>query len=314
MAITRFIKRGGKLWIRVFPDKPFTKKPAETRMGKGKGPPEHWVAVVKPGRMMFEMSGVDLASATEAMELGGAQAAHPDASSSPVRRSSDGRPHGRIRPMNADELEIQAARAGRADFPAAFSADHRPVGGRQEASRSPQDLARVKTLFASTTRIHVAAPKAAETQAKKPKKAAPISAAKKPSARNRKKPRTRKNNEDHRWPVKRQQRGGTKRTRRAPRTRRRGHQLENAEDNRGEGHAHNAAPDVSAGDAYSKKYYAHDETERSAPRRYGSHRRHAAAVQAQALAAGGNRRSLHARGVMFAEDEGAIAWFRCARG
>ena len=69
VAITRFIKRGGKLWIRVFPDKPFTKKPAETRMGKGKGAPERWVAVVKPGRIMFEMSGVDLASATEAMAL-----------------------------------------------------------------------------------------------------------------------------------------------------------------------------------------------------------------------------------------------------
>jgi large subunit ribosomal protein L16 len=69
VAITRFIKRGGKLWIRVFPDKPFTKKPAETRMGKGKGPPERWVAVVRPGLIMFEMSGVDLASATEAMDL-----------------------------------------------------------------------------------------------------------------------------------------------------------------------------------------------------------------------------------------------------
>ena len=60
VAITRFIKRGGKLWIRIFPDKPFTKKPAETRMGKGKGAPERWVAVVKPGRVMFEMAGVDL--------------------------------------------------------------------------------------------------------------------------------------------------------------------------------------------------------------------------------------------------------------
>jgi large subunit ribosomal protein L16 len=57
------------LWIRIFPDKPFTKKPAETRMGKGKGPPEYWVAVVKPGRIMFEMAGVDLANATEAMKL-----------------------------------------------------------------------------------------------------------------------------------------------------------------------------------------------------------------------------------------------------
>ncbi len=69
VAITRFIKRGGKLWIRVFPDKPFTKKPAETRMGKGKGAPERWVAVVKPGRVMFEMEGVDYATAQEAMDL-----------------------------------------------------------------------------------------------------------------------------------------------------------------------------------------------------------------------------------------------------
>lgn len=69
VALNRYIKRGGKLWIRIFPDKPYTKKPAETRMGKGKGPPEKWVAVVKPGRVMFEMAGVDLATATEAMKL-----------------------------------------------------------------------------------------------------------------------------------------------------------------------------------------------------------------------------------------------------
>jgi len=65
----RFIKRGGKLWIRIFPDKPFTKKPAETRMGKGKGAPEKWVSVVKPGRIMFEMAGVDEATAKEALGL-----------------------------------------------------------------------------------------------------------------------------------------------------------------------------------------------------------------------------------------------------
>ena len=69
IAMTRKIKRGGKIWIRVFPDKPFTKKPAETRMGKGKGAPEGWVAVVKPGRMLFEMSGVDVELAREAMRL-----------------------------------------------------------------------------------------------------------------------------------------------------------------------------------------------------------------------------------------------------
>ena len=69
MAITRFIERGGKLSIHVFPDKPFTKRPAETRMGKGKGPPEHWVGRGEAGRVMFEMAGVDLAAAKEAMEL-----------------------------------------------------------------------------------------------------------------------------------------------------------------------------------------------------------------------------------------------------
>ncbi|HLW48585.1 MAG TPA: 50S ribosomal protein L16 [bacterium] len=70
-AITRFIKRGGKLWIRVFPDHPVTKKPAETRMGSGKGNPELWVAVVRPGRVLFELGGVSEAVAREAMTLAG---------------------------------------------------------------------------------------------------------------------------------------------------------------------------------------------------------------------------------------------------
>jgi len=69
IAMTRFVKRGGKIWIRIFPDKPITKKPAETRMGKGKGAPEGWVAVVKPGRILFEMEGVDEKTAREAMRL-----------------------------------------------------------------------------------------------------------------------------------------------------------------------------------------------------------------------------------------------------
>ena len=68
-AMTRFIRRKGKIWIRIFPDKPITKKPAETRQGKGKGGVEAWVAVVQPGRVMFEMSGVDQATAREAMRL-----------------------------------------------------------------------------------------------------------------------------------------------------------------------------------------------------------------------------------------------------
>jgi len=69
VAMTRFVKRGGKVWIRIFPDKPVTKKPAETRMGKGKGAPDHWVAVVKPGRIMFEMEGVTETQARDALKL-----------------------------------------------------------------------------------------------------------------------------------------------------------------------------------------------------------------------------------------------------
>ncbi len=69
IAMTRFIKRGGKVWIRLFPDKPITKKPAETRMGKGKGAPEAWVAVIRPGKMLFEMEGVTPELAKEAMRL-----------------------------------------------------------------------------------------------------------------------------------------------------------------------------------------------------------------------------------------------------
>ena len=71
IAMTRYIKRGGKVWITVFPDKPVTQKPAETRMGSGKGAPEHWVAVVKPGRVMFELAGVDEPLAKEALRLAG---------------------------------------------------------------------------------------------------------------------------------------------------------------------------------------------------------------------------------------------------
>ncbi len=71
VALNRHIKRGGKLWIRIFPNKPFTKKPAETRMGKGKGAPEYWVAVVKPGTVLFELGGIERSIAEEAMRLAG---------------------------------------------------------------------------------------------------------------------------------------------------------------------------------------------------------------------------------------------------
>jgi len=73
IAMTRFIKRGGKIWVRVFPDKPITKKPQETRMGKGKGAPEEWVCVVRPGRVLFEMEGVSETDARQAMKLAAAK-------------------------------------------------------------------------------------------------------------------------------------------------------------------------------------------------------------------------------------------------
>ncbi len=69
VAMTRYIKRGGQVWIKIFPDKPVTEKPAETRMGSGKGSPEYWVAVVKPGRILFEIAGVDYETASEALRL-----------------------------------------------------------------------------------------------------------------------------------------------------------------------------------------------------------------------------------------------------
>jgi large subunit ribosomal protein L16 len=73
IALNRHIKRGGKIWIRIYPDKPYSKKPAETRMGKGKGAPEYWVAVVKPGTVMFELGGIEKSIAEEAMTLAGSK-------------------------------------------------------------------------------------------------------------------------------------------------------------------------------------------------------------------------------------------------
>lgn len=88
VALIRHVKRGGKLWIRIFPDKPITKKPAETRMGKGKGAPEYWVAVIKPGRILYEMEGVAESTAREAFRL----AAHklPIRTSFVMRETSEG--------------------------------------------------------------------------------------------------------------------------------------------------------------------------------------------------------------------------------
>ena len=86
VAMTRFVKRGGKIWIRVFPDKPVTKKPQETRMGKGKGAPEFWVAVVRPGKVLFEIEGRDRGRGAPGDGSRGGEAAHQDAVRDAVRR------------------------------------------------------------------------------------------------------------------------------------------------------------------------------------------------------------------------------------
>ena len=100
--MTRFIKRGGKVWIRVFPDKPITKKPPETRMGKGKGAPEAWVAVVRPGKVLFEMEGVSLEMATEAMRLAAMKLSVPTKF---VSRESKRRRHeGGLEYMKAEKI------------------------------------------------------------------------------------------------------------------------------------------------------------------------------------------------------------------
>ncbi len=105
VAMTRFIKRGGKVWIRLFPDKPITKKPAETRMGKGKGAPEQWVAVIRPGKILFEMEGVPKATAQEAFRLAAGEAAAADQSGEPRRQHR--RIAGRLARENNNESETK---------------------------------------------------------------------------------------------------------------------------------------------------------------------------------------------------------------
>ena len=116
--MTRKIKRGGKVWINVFPDKPFTKKPAETRMGSGKGNPEGWVAVVKPGRVMFELAGVPEDLAREAMRLAGRKL--PVSTKFVTARGAG------LMPSAKELRDLQRRRAGRAD-------QDRPQGGLRPA-------------------------------------------------------------------------------------------------------------------------------------------------------------------------------------
>jgi large subunit ribosomal protein L16 len=150
VAITRYMKRGGKLWIRIFPDKPFTKKPAETRMGKGKGAPEHWVAVVKPGRVMFEMAGVDLATASEAMELASHKLPILTDQVCHARGEPLMPPRGfieKLRDLDTSELEARERELAEQIFRLRFqltSGQAEAVGRLRLARR---DFARVKTLL-----------------------------------------------------------------------------------------------------------------------------------------------------------------------
>ena len=104
VAMTRFIARGGKIWVRVFPDKPITKKPQETRMGKGKGAPDQWVCVVRPGRVLFEMEGVSEKDAREAMRLAAAKLPIHDQVRDPLRAGEDAMKAAELRDLGADEL------------------------------------------------------------------------------------------------------------------------------------------------------------------------------------------------------------------
>jgi large subunit ribosomal protein L16 len=145
VAITRFIKRGGKLWIRIFPDKPFTKKPAETRMGKGKGAPERWVSVVKPGRIMFEMAGIDEATAKEAL---GAQAADSHEVRQPCGRLLVmPRRIEKIREAGVNELEAQQKELTEQIFRLRFQLTTGQAEALKRLREAKKDLARVKTLL-----------------------------------------------------------------------------------------------------------------------------------------------------------------------
>ena len=133
-AMTRSVKRGGKIWIRIFPDKPATKKPAETRMGSGKGAPDHWVAVVKPGRILFEMAGIGHDEAVEAMRL----ASHKlPVATRVVVREIDGQGGGRpmdidkVRAMTDPELERGPPRGQAGAVGRPVRAVHPPAQGLQ---------------------------------------------------------------------------------------------------------------------------------------------------------------------------------------
>ena len=145
--MTRSVKRGGKIWIRVFPDKPATKKPAETRMGSGKGAPDHWVAVVKPGRILFEMAGVDHKSAVEAMRL----ASHklPVTTRVVVREISEGgelMDIDKVRQLSDPELEDALREAKQDLWGARFALSTRQLKDYSAIPQTRRTIARILTV------------------------------------------------------------------------------------------------------------------------------------------------------------------------
>ena len=153
VAMTRFVKRGGKIWIRLFPDKPVTKKPAETRMGKGKGAPDHWVAVVRPGKILFEMEGVSAADASEAMRLA-SHKLRPAHQVRAPRRLGVGT-NARVARMNESEkirnlTEVELAHQQRELADQLFKLKFQMKMGQTESLKKIRDLrkdiARIKTI------------------------------------------------------------------------------------------------------------------------------------------------------------------------
>ena len=171
IAMTRFIKRGGKVWLRLFPDKPITKKPAETRMGKGKGAPDHWVCVVRPGRILFEMEGVTPELAKEAMRLAAhklplktsfvqrhdvkATVARPSSFSSLKEKTME---FEKIRNLSDEELKSEQAKAGEQLFRIRFQKSLGNNEGIKKLRTLKLDIARIKTVARQRT---LAAEKAA---------------------------------------------------------------------------------------------------------------------------------------------------------
>jgi large subunit ribosomal protein L16 len=178
VAMTRFIKRGGKIWMRLFPDKPVTKKPAETRMGKGKGAPDHWVAVVRPGKVLFEMEGVNPEIAAEAMRLASNKlplktrfVMRHDVKAAVVsqveRRAMETE---KIRNLNDDELVRQEKQTAEQLFRLRFQMKLGQNEGVKKLRDLRKDVARIKTIARERALgLHGSALKPAGEPAAKPK-------------------------------------------------------------------------------------------------------------------------------------------------